>query len=188
MQEAFCNFIWHTTRWSWLSHTLWRIKSLPQSDPDWRRKKKGASSCVLTCPPQGPSIQRLPLHLFRVFIMIFSHSTLTHWCIVWISADICVWWESTWPNRPELKQHPAPTCPQISRPDSPVGFRPAFPQVPALSQPRSARQNLIEDSTAAVKWEQMREQITLADFSPYLCWENGGVINSWVRIMKQGKS
>lgn len=102
--------------------------------------------------------------------------SVTHRCRVWISTDICVWWEALGLTGPT---EATPSTHMFSNITSgfPAGFRPVFVQVRALSQPCSGRQVFIEGSTKAVKWGKMREQIMLAYFSLYQCWGNGGVIN-----------
>lgn len=151
MQTACFNFIWHPSKRLWLSHILWRITSL--SVVKEFQIESSASSCVWTCPPRGPYILRLPLHLFRVFIMIFP-AALWHIGAECESPQTYVCDEKqayNWSNtqHPYVSKYPIP---------SPCRLQTSVSAGPTLSPSCSSGQDLTEDST---------KSIMLADSSPY---------------------
>ena len=138
----------HTTRWCRLSRILWRTESKLQSESS-RLKKAGFILCV-NMPTEEALYSKAASSFVQGIYHNFTHSTLTHWCRVWISTDIRVWWEALGlTGRSEATPSTHMSSNITSR--FPPGFRPVSLQVRALSQSCRRRQDVIEVSTKAVK-------------------------------------
>lgn len=89
------------------------------------------------------------LYLQSWFIRIFP-AALWHIAAQCESQQTYVFDEKQLAQQAELKQHPAPTCPRKSLPDSPEESRWVSHLGRALRQSCGKRQDLIEDSAEAV--------------------------------------
>lgn len=104
----------------------------------------------------------------------FSNSTVTHGCRVWISTDICVWWE-TLGLTGLTKRTPGTPHVLTYHIQIPHRLQATVCQVRALSKSCSSRQVLIEDANNRKK---KGKQSTLTLVSSCPCWENGDVKHS----------
>lgn len=114
----------------------------------------------------------------------FPHSTLTHWCSVRISTDICVWWEAL--GLTGLTEA-TPITPMSWNITSrfPAGFRPVSLQVRVLSHSCSSRQDLIE-LTKAVKWRENENTDHIGRLQPLFMLRKWWCQKSVTRYYKTG--
>ncbi len=121
------------------------------------KKKKECFILCVNMPTTGASHSKTGSSFVLGIYHDFPHSALTHRRRVWISADICVWWEAL--GLTGLTEA-TPSTHMSSNITSrfPAGFGPVSLRVGALSQSRSGRRDLIGDSTKAIKRGGKKEE------------------------------
>ena len=149
------------------------IESLVQSDSS-RLEKKENERFVLCAnmPTTGAVYPKAASSFVQGIYHDSPRSALTHRCRVWISADICVWWEAlgltglakATPSHPHVLRYHIQNSPQA--PDQ------RFHRVRAPPLSRGSRQDLNDVSTKADKWEENWEADNVGRFHPFYVLSN----------------